>query len=182
MVGNSVEPQAQRPELVAQRLEGKNSTGRKDSGWPSLPMPEYSRPHPMVRWRWRLGKASAHTSTIGVISGRMNIPTHAPAMVTLNMAASDHRKVPCRPYHDHRRSRHVHFPSFRILCRSRCDILHSLLGGRFRSVAKVEDKSFKSPAADVGLFPTFSPLILSVGVTSDFSGHADLQFAVGVFF
>ncbi len=48
--------------------------------------------------------------------------------------------------------------------------------------AKVEDKSFKSPAADVGLFLTFSPLILSVGVTSDFSGHADLQFAVGVFF
>ena len=48
--------------------------------------------------------------------------------------------------------------------------------------AKVEDKSFKSPAADVGLFLTFSPLILSVGVTSEFSGHADLQFAVGVFF
>lgn len=48
--------------------------------------------------------------------------------------------------------------------------------------AKVEDKSFKSPAADVGLFLTFSQLILSVGVTSDFSGHADLQFAVGVFF
>lgn len=48
--------------------------------------------------------------------------------------------------------------------------------------AKVEDKSFKSPAADVGLFLTFRPLILSVGVTSDFSGHADLQFAVGVFF
>ena len=48
--------------------------------------------------------------------------------------------------------------------------------------AKVKDKSFKSPAADVGIFLTFSPLILSVGATADFSGHADVQVGVGVRF
>lgn len=48
--------------------------------------------------------------------------------------------------------------------------------------AKVKDKSFKSPAADAGIFLTFSPLILSVGGTADFSGHADVQVGVGVRF
>ena len=48
--------------------------------------------------------------------------------------------------------------------------------------AKVKDKSFKSPAADAGMFLTFSPLVLSVGCTVDFSGHADLQFGVGICF
>ncbi len=48
--------------------------------------------------------------------------------------------------------------------------------------AKVEDKSFKSLAADVGIFLTFKPLILSIGVVSDFSGHADARVGVGVRF
>jgi len=48
--------------------------------------------------------------------------------------------------------------------------------------AKVKDKSFKSPAADAGIFLTFSPLILSVGGTADISGHADVQVGVGVRF
>lgn len=48
--------------------------------------------------------------------------------------------------------------------------------------AKVKGKSYKSPAADAGIFLTFSRLIISAGVVSDFSGHADLQFGVGVRF
>ena len=48
--------------------------------------------------------------------------------------------------------------------------------------AKVKDKSFKSPAADVGIFLTFNPLVISAGVTSDFSGHADVQFGIGIRF
>lgn len=48
--------------------------------------------------------------------------------------------------------------------------------------AKVEDKSFNGLAADGGIFLTFKPFVFSVGVTSDFSGHADLQFGVGVRF
>lgn len=48
--------------------------------------------------------------------------------------------------------------------------------------AKVEDKSFNGLAADGGIFLTFKPFVFSVGVTSDFTGHADLQFGVGVRF
>lgn len=48
--------------------------------------------------------------------------------------------------------------------------------------AKVEDKSFNGLAADGGIFLTFKPFVFSVGVTSDFSGHADLQLGVGVRF
>lgn len=48
--------------------------------------------------------------------------------------------------------------------------------------AKVEDKSFNGLAADGGIFLTFKPFVFSVGVTPDFSGHADLQFGVGVRF
>ena len=48
--------------------------------------------------------------------------------------------------------------------------------------AKVKDKSFKSPAADVGIFLIFNSLIISAGVTSDFSGHADVQLGIGVRF
>lgn len=45
--------------------------------------------------------------------------------------------------------------------------------------AKVEDKSFKSLAVDCGIFLTFKAFSLSVGVTSDFSGHVDTQLGVG---
>lgn len=45
--------------------------------------------------------------------------------------------------------------------------------------ARVEDRSFKNPAADAGIFLTFDSLILSLSVTSDFSGHADAQFGLG---
>lgn len=45
--------------------------------------------------------------------------------------------------------------------------------------AKVSDKSFSGFAADGGIFIAFNPLILSLGVTSDFSGNADLQLGVG---
>ncbi len=48
--------------------------------------------------------------------------------------------------------------------------------------AKVKDKSFKSPAADAGIFLIFNPLIISAGVTSDFSGHADIQLGIGIRF
>ena len=48
--------------------------------------------------------------------------------------------------------------------------------------AKVEDKSFKSLAADTGIFLTFNSLILSLGVTSDFSGHVDVRFGLGLSF
>ena len=48
--------------------------------------------------------------------------------------------------------------------------------------AKVKDKSFKSPAVDAGVFLIFKPLVISLGVTSDFSGHADVQAGVGVRF
>ncbi len=45
--------------------------------------------------------------------------------------------------------------------------------------AKVEDKSFKSLAVDCGIFLTFRAFSISVGVTSDFSGHIDTQLGVG---
>ena len=45
--------------------------------------------------------------------------------------------------------------------------------------AKVEDKSFKSLAVDCGIFLTFRAFSVSVGVTSDFSGHIDTQLGVG---
>ena len=48
--------------------------------------------------------------------------------------------------------------------------------------AKVEDKSFRSLAADAGIFLTFNPLSLSLGVTSDFSGRADVRVGIGVRF
>ncbi len=48
--------------------------------------------------------------------------------------------------------------------------------------AKVEDRSFKSPAADAGIFLTFKPLVFSLGITSDFSGRADVRVGVGVRF
>ena len=47
---------------------------------------------------------------------------------------------------------------------------------------KVKDKSFKSPAVDAGIFLIFKPLVISLGATSDFSGHADVQAGVGVRF
>lgn len=45
--------------------------------------------------------------------------------------------------------------------------------------ARVEDLSFKNPAADAGIFLTFDRLILSLSATSDFSGHADAQLGLG---
>lgn len=48
--------------------------------------------------------------------------------------------------------------------------------------AKVSDKSFSGFAVDGGIFLAFRPLLVSVGVTSDFLGHADLQFGVGLCF
>lgn len=48
--------------------------------------------------------------------------------------------------------------------------------------AKVKDKSFKCPAVDAGIFLNFNPLIVSAGVFSDFSGHADVQLGIGVRF
>lgn len=47
---------------------------------------------------------------------------------------------------------------------------------------KVSDKSFSGFAVDGGIFLAFRPLLVSVGVTSDFLGHADLQFGVGLCF
>ena len=46
----------------------------------------------------------------------------------------------------------------------------------------VEDKSFRNFAVDAGMFLKFKPLILSLGVNSDFLGHADLQLGVGICF
>lgn len=46
----------------------------------------------------------------------------------------------------------------------------------------VEDKSFGNFAVDAGMFLKFKPLILSLGVNSDFFGHADLQLGVGICF
>lgn len=48
--------------------------------------------------------------------------------------------------------------------------------------AKVEDKSFKCLAADVGIFLTFNSVIITLGATPDFSGHADVHVGVGVRF
>lgn len=46
--------------------------------------------------------------------------------------------------------------------------------------AKVNDKSFSGVAVDVGVAFAFKPLVFSLGVTSDFSGQADLQLGVGI--
>ena len=51
-----------------------------------------------------------------------------------------------------------------------------------REWVNVEDKSFKNLAVDVGLFVNVKPLVLSLGVNTDFFGHADLQFGVGISF
>ncbi len=51
-----------------------------------------------------------------------------------------------------------------------------------REWVNVEDKSFKNPAVDAGLFVSLNSLILSLGVNSDFLGHADLQLGVGLCF
>ena len=48
--------------------------------------------------------------------------------------------------------------------------------------ARVEDKSFRKFAADGGIFLTFKPVVFSLGVTSDFSGHADIRFGIGLRF
>lgn len=48
--------------------------------------------------------------------------------------------------------------------------------------AKVGDKSYRNFALDGGIFLTFKPLIISLGVTSDFGGHADLRVGAGVRF
>ena len=51
-----------------------------------------------------------------------------------------------------------------------------------REWVNVEDKSFKNLAVDAGLFVNVKPLILSLGVNTDFFGHADLQLGVGISF
>ena len=48
--------------------------------------------------------------------------------------------------------------------------------------AKVDDKSFSGLAADAGIFIAFKPLLISLGATSDFSGHVDLQLGLGICF
>ncbi len=48
--------------------------------------------------------------------------------------------------------------------------------------ARVKDESFKTLAVDAGLFMRFNPFVLSVGVTSDFTGHSDVQVGVGLRF
>lgn len=48
--------------------------------------------------------------------------------------------------------------------------------------AKVEDKSYRSVAADGGILLTFKPVALSVGVASDFRRYVDIQIGVGVRF
>lgn len=48
--------------------------------------------------------------------------------------------------------------------------------------AKVEDKSYRSVAADGGILLTFKPMALSVGVVSDFRRYVDVQIGVGVRF
>ena len=48
--------------------------------------------------------------------------------------------------------------------------------------ARVKDESFRAFAVDAGMFLTFNPLILSAGVTSDFTGHADVRIGIGVRF
>lgn len=45
--------------------------------------------------------------------------------------------------------------------------------------AKINDESFGNFAVDGGIFLVFKPLVLSVGVMSDFSGNADLNFGIG---
>ncbi len=45
--------------------------------------------------------------------------------------------------------------------------------------ARVGDKSFRGLAVDCGIFLTFRAFSVSVGVTSDFSGHVDTQLGVG---
>ena len=51
-----------------------------------------------------------------------------------------------------------------------------------REWVNVEDKSFKNLAVDAGFFVNVKPLILSLGVNTDFFGHADLQLGVGISF
>lgn len=48
--------------------------------------------------------------------------------------------------------------------------------------ARVKDESFRTLAVDAGMLLTFNPLVFSVGVTSDFAGHADVRIGVGVRF
>ena len=48
--------------------------------------------------------------------------------------------------------------------------------------AKVEDKSFMNFAVEAGVLLNFKSLILSLGVNSDFLGHADAHFGIGIRF
>ena len=48
--------------------------------------------------------------------------------------------------------------------------------------AKVKDKSFSKLAVDAGVLLNIKSLILSLGVSSDFLGHADARFGIGVRF
>ncbi len=47
---------------------------------------------------------------------------------------------------------------------------------------RVKDESFRALAVDAGMFLTFNPVVLSAGVTSDFSGHVDVRIGIGVRF
>lgn len=177
-----VEPQAQRPELVAQRLEGKKTAPEglrlavhADAG--IFPTPSYGA-MAVATWKgigayvnyrsdFRKNEYSYTCTSDGDTEyGRIWTTGKSRAdrtMITAGLAMFTSRRF-------------GFFAGAGVTSYTRC---WEDVSGQW---AKVEDKSFKSPAADVGLFLTFSPLILSVGVTSDFSGHADLQFAVGVFF
>lgn len=178
-----VEPQAQRPELVAQRLEGKKQHRKEglrlavlaDAG--IFPTPSYGA-MAVATWKgigayvnyrsdFRKNEYSYTCTSDGDTEyGRIWTTGKSRAdrtMITAGLAMFTSRRF-------------GFFAGAGVTSYTRC---WEDVSGQW---AKVEDKSFKSPAADVGLFLTFSPLILSVGVTSDFSGHADLQFAVRVFF
>lgn len=178
-----VEPLAQRPELVAQRLEGKKQHRKEglrlavlaDAG--IFPTPSYGA-MAVATWKgigayvnyrsdFRKNEYSYTCTSDGDTEyGRIWTTGKSRAdrtMITAGLAMFTSRRF-------------GFFAGAGVTSYTRC---WEDVSGQW---AKVEDKSFKSPAADVGLFLTFSPLILSVGVTSDFSGHADLQFAVGVFF
>lgn len=185
-----VEPQAQRPELVAQRLElvAQRLEGKKQhrkeglrlavlAGAGIFPTPSYGA-MAVATWKgigayvnyrsdFRKNEYSYTCTSDGDTEyGRIWTTGKSRAdrtMITAGLAMFTSRRF-------------GFFAGAGVTSYTRC---WEDVSGQW---AKVEDKSFKSPAADVGLFLTFSPLILSVGVTSDFSGHADIQFAVGVFF
>lgn len=175
-----VEPQAQRPELVAQRLEGKKQHPKEglklavlaDAG--IFPTPSYG------------AMAVATWKGIGAyVNYRSDFRKNEYSYTCTSDGDTEYGRIWATG--KSRVSRTVATAGFAMFTSRRFGFY---AGGGLTSFtrswedvsgqwAKVEDKSFKSLAVDCGIFLTFRAFSISVGVTSDFSGHIDTQLGVG---